>query len=122
MNEGIEYEKKFVVTEDMVAKGIGLDVKVLSTPSLILAMEITCHEAISGLLRDGETTVGMGICMKHLKPTKIGEEFVVRARLTERDGRKLKFRVDAYDNEGKIGEGEHQRFIVDKEKFASKLK
>ncbi len=116
------HEKKFVVTEDMVARGIGLDVKVLSTPSLILAMEITCHEAIEKDLKDGETTVGTGICMRHLKPTKLGEEFLVRAYLVERDGRKLKFHVEAYDSEGKIGEGEHYRFIVDKEQFAAKIK
>ncbi len=118
----MEYEKKFTVTEEMVAKGIGLDVKVLSTPSLVLSMEITCHEAVADELSPEETTVGTGICIKHLKPTKVGEEFVVRAKLEERNGRKLKFHVEAYDSGGKIGEGEHYRFIVDKEQFAAKIK
>ncbi len=118
----MRHEKRFKVDESMVAKGIGLNVKVLSTPSLILAMEITAHECILPELSDSETTVGTGICMRHLKPTKIGEEFTVVAELIERNGRKLKFKVSAYDSQGKIGEGEHYRAIINKSEFESRLK
>ena len=116
------FEKRFKVTEEMVAEGIGLNVKVLSTPSLILAMEITSHESIAKELKEEETTVGTGICMKHIKPTKLGKEFVVRVTNFERNGRKLKFNIEAYDDEGKIGEGDHYRFIVNKREFEEKLK
>ncbi len=115
------YEKRFKVDESMIAEGIGLNVKVLSTPSIILAMELTSHESISKDLSDEETTVGTGICMKHMKPTKIGEEFVVKAELVERKGNKLKFHVEAFDSEGKIGEGEHYRFVVNKKDFEARL-
>jgi len=117
----MSYEKKFNVTEDMIAEGIGLNVKVLSTPSLILAMEITCHESVSDALEDGQTTVGTGVCIKHMKPTKLGEEFTVKVVNYERNGRKLKFNVEAYDRDGKIGAGEHYRYIVDKRDFEAKL-
>ena len=121
MVRDMEYKKKFKVTDEMVAKGIGLNVNVLSTPSLILSMEITCHEAISKELSPEETTVGTGICMRHLKSTKLGEEFTVKAILEERNGRKLKFRVEAWDSQGKIGEGEHYRYLVNKKEFEEKL-
>ncbi len=115
------YEKRFTVTEDMIARGVGLDVKVLSTPSLVLAMEITAHESVVSYLSEKETTVGGGICINHLRPTKLGEHFVVVVRIKSRERSKITFLVEAFNSLAKIAEGEHVRFVVNKEKFASQI-
>ncbi len=115
------YEKRFAVTEQMAAKGIGLDVNVLSTPSLVLAIELTAHESISDYLNDGETTVGGGICIRHLNPTRVGENFEVVVRIKSMDKSRVTFIVEAFDTHAKIADGEHTRFIVDKERFRSRL-
>jgi len=115
------YEYEVEVTKEYAARGIGLKVEVLSTPSLVLLMEIASHKAIEKYLPEGYTTVGGGICMKHLKPTPVGDKVRVLSKLTRRDGKKLDFEVVAYDSSGKIGEGEHRRYIVKVEYFESKI-
>ena len=115
------YQKRFEVTPDMSAKGIGLDVSVLSTPSLIMAMEITAHESIAEYLSNIETTVGGGICIRHLSPTRVGEHFTVAVRLTTVEKSKLDFQVEAFDSHAKIADGEHYRFVVNKQKFRERL-
>jgi predicted thioesterase len=61
------------------------------------------------------------ISTSHLKPSKIGNSISAIAELTAIEGRKLTFKIEAYDGETLIGEGEHIRFIVNREKFLSKL-
>ena len=77
--------------------------------------------AVALHLGEGETTVGSMISTSHLKPSKVGNTVQAVAELTEVDGRKLTFKVEAYDGETLIGSGEHIRFVVNREKFLSKL-
>lgn len=119
---GAEYEHTVKVTEENVAKGIGLKVLVFSTPSLVLCMEQAAHRAVLPYLSEEDTTVGGGICIKHLKATPIGMEVRCRAKLVKVEGRRLEFRVEAWDSQGKVGEGTHTRFVVNKEKFESKVR
>ena len=72
-------------------------------------------------LPEGSTTVGGHIESSHLKPTPLGAEVKAEATLTKVDGRKLYFTVKAMQGDAVIGEGTHLRFIVDREKFMSKL-
>ena len=116
------YEYEVEVTEKYAAKGIGLSVEVLSTPSLVLFMEIASHKAVEKYLPEGYTTVGGGICMKHLKPTPVGDRVKVISTLIYSEGKKLDFKVVAYDSSGKIGEGEHRRYVVNTKNFESKIK
>ena len=116
------YEYEVEVTEEYAARGIGLSVQVLSTPSLVLFMEIASHKAIEKYLPEGYTTVGGGICMKHLKPTPVGDRVKVISTLIRKEGEKLDFRVVAYDSSGKIGEGEHRRYVVSIKDFESRIK
>jgi len=100
--------------------GSGL-LPVFSTPALIALMENTAMKLID--VPEGSSSVGTAICIKHLKASAIGEKISCTATLTENDERKYLFQLKAYDSKGdKIGEGTHERFIVNIEKFMSKVK
>nr|WP_245602052.1 thioesterase family protein [Xylanibacter oryzae] len=97
------------------------DMLVLATPAMVAMMENTAMNAVAELLDDGETTVGSMINTTHVRPSAIGAEITVTATLVAVDGRKLTFDVMAKDGENMIGQGEHVRFVVDKERFLKKL-
>ena len=77
--------------------------------------------AVAPYLPEGSTTVGGHIASTHVKPTAHGRRVTATATLIAIEGKKLKFTVTARDEENIIGEGEHLRFIVDKEKFMARL-
>lgn len=110
------------VEEHHLAAHVGSgDLRVLSTPSMIALMEEAAMRCIAPCLEESQTTVGGKIAVSHLKPTAHGRTISATATLTAVEGRKLQFTVTASDNEGLIGEGEHTRFIVDREKFMARL-
>ena len=118
----LEYTKTFTVNENITAKMMGSgDMPVLATPAMVAMMENTAMNAVAELLDDGETTVGSMINTTHVRPSAIGAEITVTATLVAVDGRKLTFDVMAKDGENMICEGEHVRFVVDKERFLKKL-
>ena len=80
-----------------------------------------CHECRADELPEGSTTVGAMMNTTHIKPSAVGDTVSATAVLKEVEGRKLTFEVRAQDSKGVIGEGTHVRYIVDKEKFMSKL-
>lgn len=119
---GIEAERRFEVTEDMAASFIGSgDVSVLSTPSMIALMETTARDLVQPHLPPEETTVGTAVNVRHLAPAPVGGEVTVRARLVEVDGRRLVFEVKCLHGDTLVGEGTHERFVVNRERFLSKL-
>ena len=85
-------------------------------------MENAAMKAVAPHLPEGSTTVGAMMETSHIKPSAIGETVNAEAVLEEIDGRKLTFKVTASDSKGTIGEGTHVRYIVDRERFLSKLK
>jgi predicted thioesterase len=105
-------------TAEFIGSG---DMAVLATPAMVALMENAAMLAVALHLGEGETTVGSMISTSHLKPSKVGNAVSALAELTEIDGRKLTFKISAYDGETLIGEGEHISFIVNREKFLSKL-
>ena len=98
----------------------GLDV--FATPAMIGLMENAAMTAVENDLPEGSSTVGAHISTSHIKPSKPGATIKATAVLEEIDGRKLTFKVSASDDEGLIGEGIHIRYIVDIERFMSKIK
>jgi predicted thioesterase len=84
-------------------------------------MENAAMLAISEALPEGYTSVGGHIESSHLRPSKIGDKVTTIAEVTKVDGKKVEFKVAAYSGETLLGEGTHLRFIVDKERFMSKL-
>ncbi len=120
MEVGLKGEFKYLIDEKMDARH--LKVKVLSTPSLVSLMEISCHRSIEKYLGEGETTVGTYICIHHRAPTPVGENVRINTKLVKVEGRKLVFKVAAYWRGKLIGSGEHHRFIINEESFAKKIK
>jgi fluoroacetyl-CoA thioesterase len=100
--------------------GSGL-VPVFSTPSLVGLMESASVKALSGTLPAGKTTVGGHINIRHLAATPIGMKVHARAELTAVDGKKLTFKIQAWDEVELIGEAEHERYLVDKARFIEKV-
>ena len=94
---------------------------VMSTPRIISYMERTAHYAILPFLREGQTSVGTVVNIRHLAATPVGMEIRFRAELIEVDRRRIRFKVEAWDATEKVGEGEHERFIIDRAKFDERL-
>lgn len=116
------YAISTIVSREHLACTVGSgDLPVLATPVMVSWMENAAMHCAKPLLSGGESTVGSRISVSHLRPTAIGEKVNATATLVERDGRKLTFHVEATDNQGKIGEGEHVRYIIKRDKFMSKL-
>ena len=110
------------VTKENGASSMGSGtLDVFATPSMIALMENAACKAIEKFLKEGESTVGTGIDVKHTKATPLGDEVTATATLTAVEGRKLTFEVTASDSVGEIGKGLHERFIINIEKFLSKL-
>jgi len=96
---------------------------VLSTPSMISEMEETCRLLLKEYyLNDKEwDSVGTIVNIKHLAATPVGSKIKLNATVDSVDGRKVMFNVDAYDDLEKIGEGKHERFIINIPRFRSKF-
>jgi predicted thioesterase len=122
LESGLKHESVMRVVDGNTAEYIGSgDMAVLATPAMVALMENAAMLAVAKELGEGETTVGSMISTSHLKPSKVGATVLAVAELVEVDGRKLTFKIAAYDGETLIGEGEHVRFVVNREKFLSKL-
>ena len=119
---GLKHTSELTVTDNVTAVTVGSgDMPVLATPMMMALMENAAMLAVRDELPDGYTTVGGHIESSHLKPTKIGDVVKAEAEVTKVDGKKIEFHVAAYSGDVLLGEGTHLRFIVDREKFMSKL-
>jgi fluoroacetyl-CoA thioesterase len=122
LQPGVSHEKTMVVSEAEAIHFLGDSVTpALSTPSMILWLEITARDAVLPLLEPGQDTVGTHVNVSHLAATPVGMKVTVRATLTAVEGRRLTFAVEAYDAKDKIGEGTHERFIIDVARYAARL-
>ena len=121
LEKGITGSNEITVTGENTAsawKSGNLDI--FATPAMIALMEQTCAESVESRLEDGMSTVGTLVNIKHLRATPIGRRVKVESVLTEIDRRRLVFSVTATDDKGIIGEGVHERFIINCEKFLEK--
>jgi len=119
---GLKHTSTLVVTDDVTAVKIGSgDMAVLATPAMMALMENAAMLAVADELPEGCTTVGGHIASSHLKPSKVGDTVTATAEVVKVDGKKIEFKVSAYWGNVLIGEGSHLRFVVDRERFLSKL-
>ena len=96
------------------------ELDVFATPSLVAAMEAAAVSAVKDCIDSEYTTVGGGIDIKHIAPSIVGAKITATAEVVESDGKRILFKVSAHDGTGIIGEGTHERFVVNKAKFMSK--
>ena len=96
--------------------------RVLSTPHMIGYMERTCRNLLLPMLEPGDDSVGTVVNVRHLSGAPIGADVTFRAEVLSVDGRRVNFRVEAFDHDGPVGDGTHERFVVTVAKFAEKMK
>ena len=119
---GLTHTSQLTVTEVVTAVAMGSgDMPVLATPAMMALMENAAMLAVADHLPEGSTTVGGHIASSHLKPSKLGDTVTATATVTRVDGKKIEFEVQAHCGDTLLGEGTHLRFIVDKEKFMSRI-
>lgn len=119
---GMENKSTQIVEKEHTASAYGSgSIDVFATPAMIGLIENAALNCVDEALGEKYSTVGIHVDVKHIAATKMGEEAYAIATLEEIDGKKLKFKVEAFDENKKIGEGYHLRFIINKEKFMNNL-
>ena len=93
---------------------------VFATPAMLSLMEKTAFMSVAEHLNEGCGTVGTRVEIEHVASSPIGMKITCDSELTAIEGRKLVFKVEAYDSKGLIGKGTHERFIIESEKFQEK--
>ncbi|MCG6918076.1 MAG: thioesterase family protein [Deltaproteobacteria bacterium] len=119
---GLTNEMERETTDEMSAQKVYPHVpNVYATRAMVGHFEEVCADLVLPYLGEGEQTVGIGMKFKHLAATPLGMKVRFTAKLVEVEGRKLTFEVEGFDEVDKIGEGIHERFIINAEKFNSKV-
>lgn len=123
MEIGKRYTASLTVADKDTALAVGSgSLQVLATPRMIALMEEAAMKCVADEMADTDTTVGTLMNVSHVKASPVGAEVRAEAELIAVDGRKLSFSVAAYQGGTLIGEGSHERFVVNIDKFMSKLK
>ncbi|PWU09277.1 MAG: thioesterase [Terriglobia bacterium] len=118
---GTKGEYRTLVTSDIATSFLGLDdARVLSTPQMIGLMEKTCRDTVLPLLDPGYDTVGTHVNVAHLAAAPLGSRVTFRVELIGVNERRLEFRVEASTEAEKVGEGTHQRTIINVARFAAR--
>ncbi len=118
---GLKGEASVEVVYGNTAAAVGSGaLPVFATPSMIGLMEKAALESVQPYLEEGQGTVGVHLDIAHLAATPVGMTVRAESELTEIDRRKLSFRVCAYAGGELVGEGTHQRFIVDSDRFLAR--
>lgn len=111
-----------IVADEHTALALGSGfVPVFSTPRLVALCEAAAVDALGGRLAPGETSVGTRIEISHLAATPVGQRVRAEAQITAVDGRWVRFAVTAWDEREKIGEGSHDRIVVDERRFLERV-
>ncbi len=122
LKEKLTITQHTTVTEKDTAKTHGSgNLPVYATPAMVAFMENTACACIQTYLEDELDTVGIQIDVKHIKATKLGGIVTCKATLIEIDNKKLTFEIEACDEQGVIGTALHKRYIIQPEKFMSRL-
>ncbi|MBI2940760.1 MAG: thioesterase family protein [Chloroflexi bacterium] len=119
---GLKGESAVIVDQSNTASALGTGaLPALSTSALVQLMERAAVNAVRRHLEENEETLGAAIDVRHLAPTPVGRRVRAEATVTAVDGRRITFAVAAFDSAGPVGEGTHQRVIVDRDQFIWKL-
>ena len=120
---GIELQQERVVRRDDCITFLGADVRPsLATPAMIGWMEICCRDALLEHLEEGQDSVGIKVNVEHLAATPMGQAVTYAAKVIAVDRRRVEFEVEAADDSEVVGRGTHERFVIDVERFAARLR
>jgi fluoroacetyl-CoA thioesterase len=120
---GLIGEASAEVTPDLTARHLGSGtVSVFASPEMIRLMERAAVNALKPYLAAGQQSVGTMVHVRHLAATPVGATVTARAELTSVDGRRLTFKVTAHDGTDLIGEGTHERSLIDLARFEAKVR
>ena len=118
---GIKNSKEMIVTKELCADAWGSGgLTVYATPAMIALMEQTAWASVEPYMEEGRSTVGTHLNVAHLSASPVGSRITAESELIKIDGRRLVFKVSASDDAGMIGEGTHERFIINTEKFMAR--
>jgi fluoroacetyl-CoA thioesterase len=119
---GMSAERMLTVTPDVTVKHFVPSMPaVYATPMMIMAMEMTSADAIGAVLPEGFVTVGTEVDIRHLAATPVGHRVRTTARVTAVERKVIRFVVEAFDGDRRIGEGSHARGLVDVASFTRRL-
>lgn len=119
---GTRGEHRRAVTSDIAINFLGLEgARVLGTPYLIMLLEMTSRDSIVPLLEAGYDSVGTEVNVRHLAATPLGMEVRFNSEVIDVDDRRVRFKVEAFDQKEKIADGTHERFVINVERFAKRL-
>ncbi len=122
METGIKGKQECIVSYQQTAEYISSGLlPVFATPCMIQLMESTARQSVEPYLTEGQSTVGTSVNIRHLASTFVGCTVTCESELVEIDRRRLVFSVKVYDSKELLGEGTHERFIIDNEKFLARL-
>ena len=117
---GMKHTLEWVVEEKHTTQRGGY--RVFSTPSMTLFVEMASQQLAAPHLKTGQGQVGLSVNIRHLAPTPIGKKVRADTELTGIDRRKLTFKVKVFDDVEQVGEAEHERFVIDEDKYIERLK
>ena len=121
LNVGLKWRCEEKVCEENTAKSIGSGMlPVFATPAMAALMEKTAQQSVAQYLGEGEGTVGISLNIRHLAATPIGMTVSCESELIEIDRKKLVFSLKVTDGKDVIGDGTHERFIINNERFMAK--
>ena len=119
---GQRNEDRFTVTEQITAYQVGSgSARVLATPWMIAYMERTAHRLLTCCLPEGHTSVGTLVNVRHLAATPLGGEVRVEVEVLSMEGNRVYFSVRAWDEVELIGEGEHERAVIETARFLRRV-
>lgn len=122
ITRGLRGEASVIVNETNIASKLGSgSVPVFGTPALIALMERAAVNALRSHLEEGEDSVGVSVNVRHLAATPMGKRVRAEAEVTAVEGKKITFAVRAFDSQEKVGEGTHERVLIDREAFIWKI-
>jgi fluoroacetyl-CoA thioesterase len=119
---GMKGEHTIAVTGDIAISFLGVEGgRVLATPALIMNLEMAARNAIKPFLGDEYDSVGTEVSVKHLAATPMGMNVTFRAEVIAVEDRRVRFKVEAFDEKEKISEGTHERGVINIAKFVARL-
>lgn len=122
IHPGMTREDSFPISVDNSAIHLGSgSSRVLATPWMIAFMERVCHRLLTSCLPEGYSSVGTYLDVHHIAPTPVGATIRVRVEVLSLDGIRVNFSIEAWDDIEKIGEGKHERMVIDEARFLRRV-